>query len=389
VFAVLRCTECRATVPEDEPVWSCPSCGSLLEIQSDLSGLRIGRDQLEEARARPAGEGIWRYRSLIPIDEAAAVTLGEGNTPVVALRSLGRELGLSRLYAKLEYFSPTGSFKDRGTTALVSKARQLGVRHLVEDSSGNAGASIAAYCARAGIRASIYVPASAPEAKRAQIAVYGAEVVAVEGTRDAVTEAAMERCRRDGAYYGSHNWNPFFLEGTKSFAYEVALDFGFDPPAHLVMPVGNGSLFLGAWRGFEELRGLGLLQKLPRLHVAQATGCMPIVNAVRRGLERTEVVPTTPTVAGGISIGRPSRGEMIIRAVRDSGGSGEAVADEEILRHQRMLASMEGIFCEPTSAAAFAALPGLVAEGRIGPEEGVLVAVTGMGLKDVGALMAR
>jgi threonine synthase len=376
-------------VPGSEPVWSCPSCGSLLEIQSDLSGLGIGREQLEEARSRPAGEGIWRYRSLIPIDAATAVTLGEGSTPVVALRSLGPELGLSRLYAKLEYFSPTGSFKDRGTTALVSKARELGVRHLVEDSSGNAGASIAAYCARAGIRASIYVPASAPEAKRAQISVYGAEVVAVEGTRDAVTEAAMDRCRKDGAYYGSHNWNPFFLEGTKSFAYEVALDFGFDPPDHLVMPVGNGSLFLGAWYGFVELRHMGLVHRLPKLHVAQATGCMPIVDAIRRGLERTEAIATTPTVAGGISIGRPSRGKMILRAAGDSGGSGEAVTDGDILRYQRLLASTEGIFCEPTSAAAFAALPGMIGEGRIGPEESVLVAVTGIGLKDVGALNSR
>jgi threonine synthase len=375
------------SVPADQPVWSCPSCGSILEFGTDLPEPRIGREHFEEAQLRPAGEGIWRYGRLIPVGATVSVTLGEGNTPVVALRKLGRELGLSRLYAKLEYFSPTGSFKDRGTAALVSKARELGVRHLVEDSSGNAGASIAAYCAHAGIAASIYVPASAPEAKRAQISVYGAEVVAVEGSRDAVTEAAMDRCRRDGAYYGSHNWNPYFLEGTKTFAYELALDFGFDLPDHLVMPVGNGSLFLGAWKGLGEMRDMGLVRRLPRLHVAQATGCMPVVDALRRGLDRTEAIPTSPTVAGGISIGRPSRGEMILRAVRDSGGWGADVADGEILRYQRLLASAEGIFCEPTSAAAFAVLAGLIGQGRIGPGESVLVAVTGLGLKDVGALI--
>lgn len=384
----LHCTECSESVSAGEPVWACPSCGSLLEIRQEAVAIDDARSLLEAARGLPAGDGIWRYGDLIPIDAAGAVTLGEGNTPVVHLRALGRRMGLDRLYAKLEYFSPTGSFKDRGTTALVSKAREMGVRHLVEDSSGNAGASFAAYCAPAGIRASIYVPASAPATKKAQIAVYGAEVVEVEGTREAVTEAAMARCRQDGAYYGSHNWNPFFLEGTKSFAYEAALDFAFEVPDHVLVPVGNGSLFLGASKGFQELYQLGVTGRIPRLHVAQAVGCMPIVEAYRRGLERPRNIPTTPTVAGGISITRPSRGAMILRAMRDSGGAGAAVTDDEILRYQRLLASTEGVFCEPTSAAAFAALPALLAEGRISPRDRVLVAVTGTGLKDVGVLLS-
>jgi len=302
------------------------------------------------------------------------------------LKALGKRLGLSRLYAKLEYFSPTGSFKDRGATVMVTKARDLGVKRLVEDSSGNAGASIAAYCARANIQASIYVPASAPSAKKAQIALYGAEVVPVEGTRDDVTKAAMERCLTEGAYYGSHNWNPFFLEGTKSFAYEVAEQFDYDLPEHVVVPVGNGSLYLGAWKGFGELRYLGLADSLPRMHVVQAMGCMPIVDALRRGMERTVEIPTYPTVAGGISIGKPSRGHLILKAARESGGDGAAVSDEDILRTQRELAVLEGIFCEPTSAAAFAGLSKLLQQGAIAPDERVVVAVTGMGLKDTSVL---
>jgi threonine synthase len=330
--------------------------------------------------------GLWRYAPLIPVDESGAVSTGEGGTPVVALKKLGSALGLDRLYAKLEYFSPTGSFKDRGTTVLATRAKELGVTRLVEDSSGNAGASFAAYCARAGIAASIYVPASAPEAKKAQIAFYGAEVVAVPGTREDVTEAAIRRCREDGAYYGSHNLNPWFLQGTKTFAYEVAEEFGFNPPEHVVMPVGNGSLFLGAEIGFGELLELGVIDRSPGLHVAQAEACMPIVDAYRRGLEQTEEIHTRPTVAGGISIARPSRGRMILRAMRESGGSGAAVGDAEILRFQRLLASLEGLFCEPTSAAAFAALPELVRQEAIDPAERVLVAVTGIGLKDLGVL---
>ncbi len=412
---VLLCSACRGKLSPDEPIWSCPSCGGLLELQLDLSGLatrttcsegtrtpdtpqpdtpaeavvaRLGGLRLSDVlRGNTTALGLWRYAAVIPLNAADPVSMGEGDTPVVPLGALGRHLGLPRLYAKLEFFSPTCSFKDRGATVMVTKARELGVGRLVEDSSGNAGASIAAYCARAGIQASIYVPASAPAAKKAQIAYYGAEVVAVDGTRDDVTEAALERCRREGAYYGSHNWNPFFLEGTKTFAYEVAERFGCDLPEHIVVPVGNGSLYLGAWKGFRELQGLGLVERVPRMHVAQATGCMPIVDAYRRGLDRTEVIPTFPTVAGGISIGRPSRGHLILEAMRESAGAGAAVSDEEILEFQQLLASLEGIFCEPTSAAAFAALPRLVQQGSIDPQERVVVAVTGMGLKDTSVLL--
>ena len=388
--ASLICSNCCRSFPATEVIWSCPSCGSMLEIPPDpaVPGPE-GRVELLRAAKEVTAPGVWRYARLMQVEDSDPVSLGEGNTPVLPLKALGRRLGLPHLYAKLEYFAPTGSFKDRGTTAMVTQARALGVTRLVEDSSGNAGASFAAYCASAGIRASIYVPASAPAAKKAQIAFYGAEVVAVEGTREAVTEAALERCRREeGAYYGSHNWNPFFLEGTKTFAYEVAAQFGYDPPENLIMPVGNGSLFLGNWRGFGELRAMGVVGKQPRLHVAQATGCMPIVDAARRGLERAEPVPTFPTIAGGISIARPSRGHLILQAMRDSGGSGAAVTDQEILAYQREVASLEGIFCEPTSAAAFAALAHLVREGAIRPDERVLVAVTGMGLKDTSVLTA-
>jgi threonine synthase len=381
--ATLRCSECRSSFSADEPIWVCPSCGGILEVQQDLSKLTVekGSDSLEGP-----GRGVWRYADLIPVNADTAVSMGEGDTPVVPLTRLGQELGLAELYAKLEYFSPTGSFKDRGATVLVSKARQLGVRCLVEDSSGNAGASFAAYCARAGIAASIYVPASAPEAKRAQIAFYGGEAVVVEGTRDDVAAAAAERCREDGAYYGTHNLNPWFLEGTKTFAFEVAESFQLDPPEHVVMPTGNGSLVLGSWKGFGELRTLGVIDRAPRLHVVQAEACMPIVHAFQHGLERTESIPTRPTVAGGISIARPSRGCMILRVLRGSGGSGVSVTDDEILRWQRKLASLEGIFCEPTSAAAIAALPKLLQLGTIKPRERVLVAITGMGLKDTSVL---
>jgi len=390
--AVLHCSRCRKDFSAREVIWSCPDCGSMLEMvpSPHISDPRRRTRLLEAAVEAGHPPGIWRFGPMMQVDATRPVSLGEGNTPVVKLENLGRRMGIPHLHAKLEYLAPTGSFKDRGTSAMVTQARALGVGRIVEDSSGNAGASFAAYCAAAGMAATIFVPASAPRAKKAQIACYGAEVVEVQGSREAVTEAAMARCRQeDGAYYASHNWNPFFLEGTKTFAYEVAAQFDFDPPEHVIMPVGNGSLFLGAWRGFGELRGMGLLERIPKLSIAQAQGCMPIVDAHRRGLDKPVAIPTSPTVAGGISIARPSRGALILRAIRESGGSGAAVTDAEILEYQRALASTDGILCEPTSAAAVAALAHLARRGFFGRDERVLVAITGSGLKDPGALEMR
>lgn len=366
----LRCTLCEASHPDSMSVLCCTECGSPLDVSyvGPASGLVDVPD--------------WHgLRVPLPLHSADALTsLGEGNTPSVALPAIGEMLGLRRLYAKLEFMSPTGSFKDRGTAVMMSVAREQGVPEIVEDSSGNAGASVSAYAARLGIKAHIFAPASAPVAKLQQIGVYGAQTHAISGPREAATDATVAYRAERGLVYASHNLSPYFIEGTKTFAYEVARQLADGLPRHVVMPVGNGSLFIGAWKGFRELLEAGHISEMPRLHCIQARAIMPLV-AARRGEEWTPDA-SARTVAGGIASAAPPRKQQVLDVLEATGGVALAVTDVEILRWQRLLAEKEGIYGEPTSAAAFAGLAQMVQLGEIDSADTVLVPITGSGLKD-------
>ena len=312
-------------------------------------------------------------------DPGSWTSLGEGNTPCVELPELGRSLGLERLSAKLEFLNPTGSYKDLGTVVMMSVAREHGVTEIVEDSSGNAGASVAAYAARARIKAHVFAPAGASGAKVAQIRVYGAETYLIEGPRESTTEAALAYVNEHGVVYASHNLSPYFIEGTKRFVYEVFQQLGPSLTDHIVIPVGNGSVYLGAWKGFTELKEAGHIDSIPRLHCVQARAVMPIV-AAQAGEEWSP--DGRGTVAAGISSANPPNKEAILRVLDATDGTAVAVEDVAILESQRRLAEMEGIYAEPTSAAAFAGLAELVRTGKVAASERVLVPVTGSGLKD-------
>ncbi len=296
------------------------------------------------------------------------------------MTALGERLNLRNLYAKLEFLNPTGSFKDRGTATMLSVAKENMVTELVEDSSGNAGASVSAYSARAGIKSHIFVPADAPEAKLRQIRAYGTEVHAIEGSREAVTAAAITYYQQHDLVYASHMMSPYFAEGTKAFAYEVVQQFGEKLPDHVVFPVGNGSLLIGAFNGFRELLASRHIVEIPRLHCVQSRSVMPLVAAYNGEDWRPEAA--TKTVAGGISIAAPSRLWQIIEILTLTAGSAVAVEESSILHMQRSLAQQEGIFAEPTSAAAFAGLDLLANQGVVRRGDTVLVPVTGFGLKD-------
>lgn len=324
------------------------------------------------------GALIWRPED--PSD-TVPISLGEGRTPVLRLDRWAAAHGLGEVFAKLEYLQPTGSFKDRGSAMLAARARDLGARRLVEDSSGNAGASMAAYAARAGLRCTVYAPAAAPLAKLRQVLACGAELRRVQGSREDVAAAAMADTA-DRAYYAGHNTNPYFLHGMRAFASEVIDHFAADPPEHVVMPVGGGSLYAGAWLGFREAVEQGRLRRMPALHIAQSSGCAPLVAAARQGADDAVSVPRHPTVAGGITIEHPARGPMILHALRASGGAAVAVDDAAIIATRRDLAVTEGLDIEPTSAVAFAALLALRDVGSIPADARVLVAVTGAGWKD-------
>jgi threonine synthase len=305
---------------------------------------------------------------------AADLSLGEGNTPVVDLPRIAARLGLRRVRAKLELVNPTGSFKDRGAWLLVGAARALGAAEVVEDSSGNAGAAVAAYAARAGLRAHIFVPADTPAPKLTQIRAYGARIVSVPGGREATTLAALRYVREAGLFYASHNRSPFFTEGMVSFGDEV-LRLG-PAPTDVVVPVGNGSLVAGLWVAYRRAG-----RRLPRLHGVQAQACAPLAEAWEKGLPEPVEVAATPTVAGGIRVERPPRGRQVLEIIRESRGSMVAVDEQTILEWVRFLAEHEGIFAEPTSAAALAGLARLIADGRLPLDADVLVPITGTGLK--------
>ncbi len=347
--------------------------------------------------------GLWRHVGRFPIqDPARAVSLGEGDSPLVHLPRWGAAHGLERVYAKLEYTNPTGSFKDRGMAVLVTAAVEGGARHLVEDSSGNAGASAAAYAARAGLACTVYAPADAPAAKLRQIRAYGAELVEVPGSRSAVTAAARRAGSAPGVYHVSHNDNPLFLPGNKTFAYELVESWsdgelqahghtqtgGMAETWHVVFPTGGGALLLGAWQGFLEERSAGRpgAAQRPRLHAAQTVACAPLVAAWEGQLDEPVPVTRHPSVCGGIVIERPPRGRALLQAIRESGGSAVASEEGAILAERDRLARLEGIYAEPTSAAALAALGQLSTRGVIQAHEIVVVAVTGSGIKDPGPL---
>lgn len=345
-----RCSACRAEHAIDASRWRC-DCGGLLDLEGGTRAF-----PLAEVGARTTG--LWRWAEALPFDPAGpyppAVAMGEGRVPVLDAR-----LGDRDVVVTLEYASPTLSFKDRGAAVLVAAAARVGAERLVADSSGNAGTAIAAYAARAGLACEVYVSSRVSPAKLAQIRAHGADLRTVDGDREAVAAAAVAAVEREGGFYASHVWNPLFHEGTKTWAFDVVLHLGAAPDV-VVVPVGNGTLLLGAARGFSELLEAGVIDRVPRLVAVQAAACAPIARAFAAGYEGVPRVVDEGTVAEGIAIGAPARGAQCLAAVRATGGTVVSVGDDEVVAARAELAG-QGLFVEPTAAAAPAAvrLPGL------------------------------
>jgi threonine synthase len=316
---------------------------------------------------------VWRYAKALLVEARHAVSLGEGWTPLVS----GEWDGIPVHY-KLELAMPTGSFKDRGMTVMVSYLRSRGIARVLEDSSGNAGASLSAYAAAAGLSCRVLVPETASSPKIAQIAACGAEVVTIPGSRQDVAEAALAQSAE--IFYASHNWQPFFVEGTKTLAYELWEQSGFRAPDNLVVPLGYGSNILGCDRGFAELARRGEIARPPRLFGVQAANCAPYHAAFQAGVEHLVPTAVTPTIAEGIASARPTRVAEVLRAVRGSGGAIVAVEETEIVDALRALAR-RGLYVEPTAAAGAAGLTRLLAGGAIRPDETTVLVLTGSGLK--------
>lgn len=348
----------------DRPRW-CADDGDYLNL---APGAGLRRADIDTSR-----RSVWRYAKAIDVDERSIVTMGEGWTPLTC----GAWRNASVMF-KLEFMMPTGSFKDRGMTVMVSHLKSVGATEVLEDSSGNAGASLSAYAAAAGLKCRILVPETASFPKIAQIAACGADVITVRGSRQDVADAAVRMSSE--IFYASHNWQPFFVEGTKTLAYELWEQLGFRVPDNVIVPLGYGSNVLGCARGFDELLRNGEIARMPRLFGIQAANCAPYANAFGAGVDHLVDTTVTPTVAEGIASSKPTRVKEVLGAVRGSGGSVVAVSEDEIVVALGEFAR-KGLYVEPTSAAAGAGLTQLLDAGLIRPEESTVVVLTGTGLK--------
>ena len=309
------------------------------------------------------------------------VTLGEGGSKLISLTKASQLIGVSKIYAKLENSNPTGSFKDRGSAIMISAIKSAGINTIVEDSSGNAGASVAAYSAVAGITSHIFIPENAPKAKIDQISIYGAKIHKIPGHRDNAEKEAKQFALDRNFLYASHNINPFFLEGTKSFSREVAMELGSNLPDHIVIPVGNGSLLISTYLLLNELWQSGSLNKLPKLYAIQSEAVKPIVSQVH-GISWS-VTQKKNTCADGIASTNPPRMRQILDAIRETKGDSVSVTEDSIIKYRNLIAEQEGIFMEPTSAVSFAGLESLVHNKKIKSSDSVLIPITGSGLKSI------
>ncbi|MEO0584509.1 MAG: threonine synthase [Bacteroidota bacterium] len=334
---------------------------SLLDIRHDLT--------FQKADVNPDLQGMWRYRAAIPLpDETPLITQGEGWTPLIEEKIEGKKVWL-----KLDHLFPSGSYKDRGGAALITLAKAIGVTRVVQDSSGNAGCAVAHYGALAEISCDIFVPASTSPAKLAQIRAYGAKLHLVPGSREDTASAA--RHAASDTFYASHVWHPFFYEGTKTFAYEICEQLGWQAPDTVVLPAGNGTLLLGCEIGFRELQQAGIITHIPKLIGIQSANCAPLYQA----FHWEAPTPNQSTVAEGIAIAAPLRADHMITAVRKTRGTFLKVTEEEIADTLRMMTG-RGYFIEPTSAAVIAGLRQYL---RVHAQTGetIVSVTTGHGLK--------
>lgn len=342
----LICSLCGQEYEPTSLVWRC-SCSGVLDVAPFPVNL-----SLQPAQKRVAG--LWRYREALPFDLTSTdwqqITMGEGLTPLLAAGS-----ELPGIFLKAEYLMPTSSYKDRGAVVLLAKAHELGVSHVVCDSSGNAGVALAAYAARAGIACEVYVPASASAKKLKQMAEHGATVHPIQGTREEAAEAAISAVEHEHLFYASHIYNPFFFQGTKTYAFEIWEQFEGRVPDLVVVPVGNGTLVLGTYFGFQDLLASGLIQRMPRILAVQAERCAPLARAFREGVDVAQPITNEGTVAEGIAIAAPARSRQILMAIRETQGDLLTVTEAEIVGARRDLAR-KGLYVEPTAAVAYAGL---------------------------------
>jgi threonine synthase len=376
----LQCSACGRQQDAERLHTLCPECGKVLLARYDLTRARrtLSRETVAD---RP--RGMWRWQELLPVrDGRHRVSLGEGDTPLLPVPRLGQTVGLKRLLLKDEGSNPTGSFKARGLSAAVSRAVELGVRELAIPTAGNAGGALAAYAARAGVGAHVYMPVDAPELNKKECGVYGAEVVLVRGLINDCGAWVRKRAATEGWFDISTLKEPYRAEGKKTMGFELVEQHGWEVPEVIVYPTGGGTGLVGIWKAFEELEQLGLIGPgRPRMVAVQTAGCAPIVRAFHGGLDHAPAWEDAQTRISGLRVPAAIADSMILALLRSSKGTALTVTDDEALAGMREIASSEGIFAAPEGGAVWAAIKKLVADGRIDRDERVVLMNTGTGLK--------
>ncbi|HET9912817.1 MAG TPA: threonine synthase [Anaerolineales bacterium] len=380
-LSYLECSGCGKQYSHSEVHTFCPVCQSPFLSVYDLDQVRLKVDRDEITRRK---KGMWRWHELLPIlDPKNQIFLGEGDTPLLSLPRMENVLGLSNLYVKDESSNPTGSFKARGLAAAVSKAKELGVEKVIIPTAGNAGGAMAAYAARAGIKAHIFMPKDTPHANIEESRMAGAEVVLVDGLISDAAGMAGEKARAEGWFDVSTFKEPYRVEGKKVMGYELAEAFDWTLPDVIIYPTGGGTGLVGMWKAFAELETLGWLEnrKRPRMVSVQAEGCAPVVKAFEKNAMFCDFWINAQTLASGLRVPKSFADHLILQDIYDSEGTAIAVSDEAIIESQKQLAEMEGIFAAPEGAATLAALKELVKQGWVHPEERIVLFNTGSGLK--------
>jgi threonine synthase len=385
----LQCVICGRTYTPDEVQYTCPHDGQVgtLDVLYDYGAL--GRAIRRKDIERSPDPSMWRYRLLLPLDAHAAVPpLVVGGTPLYNAPRLAEHLGLARVWVKDDGQNPTGSLKDRASALVTARAMAERIAVITTASTGNAAAALAGLTASVGLPAVIFVPASAPEAKIAQLLTYGAKVLLVQGNYDAAFDLAVQASERYGWYNRNSGMNPYTLEGKKTVAYEIAEQLNWQVPDAVVVSVGDGNIISGVQKGFRDLLALGWIDRIPRLIGVQAAGSAACYDVWKRGGDPATMEPIhSQTVADSIASDLPHDRVKAVRAVRETDGAFVSVPDQAILDGIPVLARLSGVFAEPAASAVYAGIRAALAEGHVRPEERVILLVTGNGLKDIKSAM--
>jgi len=373
----LRCRECGEEFPPVK-IYACEDCFGPLEVSYNLDSIELSKGSFEN---RP--KTVWRYFELLPLyDKTKIVDLGAGYTILHKCDRLAKTLGLKNLYIKDDTVNPTNSFKDRPATVAMSKALEFGAKAVGCASTGNLAAAASAHAAKAGIPCYVFVPADIELNKILQAAMYGARIVAVKGTYDEANRLAAQASEVYDWAFANINIRPYYVEGSKTLAFEVCEQLEWRSPDHIVVPTASGALLCAIWRGLNQFKELGLIDDIEtKVTGAQPSGCSPIVSAFKSNTLDVKPIEYPRTIAKSLAIGDPGDGIYALRSIRESGGAAESATDAEILEAIQLLAKTEGVFAEPAGGVAIAVLKKLVELGEVQPDEEVVCCVTGSGFK--------